>query len=141
MFQANCFTGFLLIDLFSRLFPAALVFLILIALSNYAMMFFSCWGLHTYGPWLSKYHKADLWLHRVLVSARKSTFTFFNATNSNIFFPRLCDLHCCFDCRFRMALPYTQHGQLLHPWSTWTLCLPTMQRCPQQRLPPFRWLF
>lgn len=50
-----------------RLFTAALVFLVLIAVSNYMMIFFSCWGLHTYGPWLNKYHKVDLWLHRVLV--------------------------------------------------------------------------
>lgn len=46
---------------------AALVFLILIALTNYIMIFFSCHGLHIYGAWLNKYHKLDLWLHRVLV--------------------------------------------------------------------------
>ena len=48
--------------------PAALAFLILIALTNYAVIFFSCHGLHNYGAWLNKYHKVDLWLHRVLVS-------------------------------------------------------------------------
>lgn len=48
--------------------PAALAFLILIALTNYIMIFFSCYGLHNYGAWLNKYHKVDLWLHRVLVS-------------------------------------------------------------------------
>lgn len=47
---------------------AALVFLILIALTNYAIIAFSCLGLHNYGAWLNKYHKADLWLIRVLVS-------------------------------------------------------------------------
>lgn len=52
--------------------PAALVFLILIALTNYIMIFFSCHGLHTYGAWLNKYHKVDLWLHRVLVSRGSS---------------------------------------------------------------------
>ncbi|XP_054479364.1 uncharacterized protein LOC129111094 [Anoplopoma fimbria] len=45
----------------------ALVFLILITLTNYVMIFFSCHGLHNYGAWLNKYHKVDLWLHRVLV--------------------------------------------------------------------------
>ncbi|XP_070784656.1 uncharacterized protein [Enoplosus armatus] len=50
-----------------KLMPAALAFLILIALTNYVVIFFSCHGLHNYGAWLSKYHKVDLWLHRVLV--------------------------------------------------------------------------
>nr|XP_046227984.1 uncharacterized protein si:ch211-161h7.5 [Scatophagus argus] len=50
-----------------RLMPAALVFLILIAFTNYIVIFFSCHGLHIYGAWLDKYHKVDLWLHRVLV--------------------------------------------------------------------------
>ncbi|RVE58815.1 hypothetical protein OJAV_G00197550 [Oryzias javanicus] len=50
-----------------RVMPAALAFLILIALTNYAVIFFSCWGLHKYGAWLNKYHKVDLWLHRVLI--------------------------------------------------------------------------
>lgn len=48
--------------------PAALAFLILITLTNYLMIFFSCHGLYNYGAWLNKYHKVDLWLHRVLVS-------------------------------------------------------------------------
>ncbi|XP_059182712.1 uncharacterized protein si:ch211-161h7.5 [Centropristis striata] len=47
--------------------PAALAVLILIALTNYLMIFFSCHGLHNYGAWLHKYHKVDLWLHRVLI--------------------------------------------------------------------------
>ncbi|XP_034562851.1 uncharacterized protein LOC117829331 [Notolabrus celidotus] len=46
---------------------AALVFLILIVLTNYAMIFFSCHGLQSYGAWLNKYHRVDLWLHRVLI--------------------------------------------------------------------------
>lgn len=50
-----------------KLMLIALVFLILIALTNYAMIIFSCHGLHSYGAWLNKYHKVDLWLHRVLV--------------------------------------------------------------------------
>ncbi|XP_018529170.1 uncharacterized protein LOC108881602 [Lates calcarifer] len=59
-------TGWLL--LWDRRFmSAALAFLILIALTNYAVIFFSCYGLHNYGAWLNKYHKVDLWLHRVLI--------------------------------------------------------------------------
>ncbi|XP_072235019.1 uncharacterized protein [Leuresthes tenuis] len=50
-----------------RSMVAALVFLILITLTNYAMIFFSCYGLKNYGAWLNKYHKVDLWLHRVLI--------------------------------------------------------------------------
>uniref|UniRef100_A0A3B3BJ39 Si:ch211-161h7.5 n=1 Tax=Oryzias melastigma TaxID=30732 RepID=A0A3B3BJ39_ORYME len=48
-------TGWLF--LWDRIMPAALAFLILIALTNYAVIFFSCWGLHKYGAWLDKYHK------------------------------------------------------------------------------------
>ncbi|XP_035512669.1 uncharacterized protein si:ch211-161h7.5 [Morone saxatilis] len=50
-----------------KLMAAALVFLILIASTNYLMIFFSCHCLNNYGAWLNKYHKVDLWLHRVLV--------------------------------------------------------------------------
>ncbi|XP_029314087.1 uncharacterized protein LOC115025763 [Cottoperca gobio] len=50
-----------------KLMAAALVFLILIALTNYLMIFFSCHGLHIYGAWLTTHHRVDLWLHRVLV--------------------------------------------------------------------------
>ncbi|XP_041824760.1 uncharacterized protein si:ch211-161h7.5 [Melanotaenia boesemani] len=46
---------------------AALVFLILVICTNYSMICFICHGLHTYGAWLKKYHKIDLWLFRVLV--------------------------------------------------------------------------
>ncbi|XP_026035047.1 uncharacterized protein LOC113028811 [Astatotilapia calliptera] len=45
----------------------ALVFLILIICTNYSMICFICHGIHVYGAWLNKYHKADLWLLRVLV--------------------------------------------------------------------------
>ncbi|XP_037312006.2 uncharacterized protein LOC119198682 [Pungitius pungitius] len=50
-----------------KLMGTALAFLILITLTNYALIFFSCHGLHNYGAWLSEYHKVDLWLQRVLV--------------------------------------------------------------------------
>ncbi|XP_062297919.1 uncharacterized protein LOC134002584 [Scomber scombrus] len=46
---------------------AALIFLILVICTNYLMISFICHGLHIYGPWLKKYHKADLWFLRVLV--------------------------------------------------------------------------
>ncbi|KAJ8272861.1 hypothetical protein GJAV_G00094290 [Gymnothorax javanicus] len=46
---------------------AALIVLVLIACTNYSMIFFCCHGLHSYGAWLSKYHRVDLWLFRVLV--------------------------------------------------------------------------
>lgn len=49
---------------------AALVFLILVICTNYSMVCFICHGLHIYGAWLNKYHKADLWLLRVLVSMK-----------------------------------------------------------------------
>ncbi|XP_038149570.1 uncharacterized protein LOC119788947 [Cyprinodon tularosa] len=54
--------------LWDRMFmPAALAFLILIALTNYVVIFFSCYGLSQYGAWLNKYHRVDLWLHRLLI--------------------------------------------------------------------------
>ncbi|XP_019727394.1 uncharacterized protein LOC109516984 [Hippocampus comes] len=46
---------------------AALVFLILVAGTNYGMISFACHGLHVYGAWLKEYHKVDLWLIRILV--------------------------------------------------------------------------
>ncbi|TSK98421.1 hypothetical protein Baya_5335 [Bagarius yarrelli] len=46
---------------------AALILLALVALTNYAMIFFSCLGLQKHGAWLNKYHKSDLWSVRILV--------------------------------------------------------------------------
>lgn len=120
LFQPHCFTVLIpLIHLYWRLFPAALVFLILIALSNYTMIFFSCWGLHTYGPWLSKYHKVDLWLHRVLVRVSKLMFRFITTTNTNHF---LAFVICCaaltagseWHCHIRNMDNCCIHGQLGH---------------------------
>ncbi|XP_073344172.1 uncharacterized protein [Pagrus major] len=54
---------------------AALVFLFLVICTNYSMLFFICHGLHIYGPWLKKYHKADLWLIRVLVQNGVMVYT------------------------------------------------------------------
>ncbi|XP_022065400.2 uncharacterized protein LOC110961910 [Acanthochromis polyacanthus] len=50
-----------------KIIVASLIFLILVASTNYGVIFFSCYGLHKYGAWLNKYHKVDLWLHRVLI--------------------------------------------------------------------------
>ncbi|CAL8294211.1 unnamed protein product [Lota lota] len=50
-----------------KLMIVAAVFLLLIAVTNYIMISFACRGLHVYGAWLSKYHRVDLWLHRVCV--------------------------------------------------------------------------
>ncbi|XP_061111962.1 uncharacterized protein si:dkey-29d8.3 [Conger conger] len=46
---------------------AALIVLAVIASTNYLLIFFCCHGLHSYGVWLSKYYRVDLWLFRVLV--------------------------------------------------------------------------
>lgn len=54
---------------------AAFVILALVALTNYAMIFFSCHGLNSYGAWLNKYHKVDLWLIRVMVQNGLAVYT------------------------------------------------------------------
>lgn len=55
-------------------------------------------------------------------------------------FPYL-SIFCCLFYRFRMVLPYMQHGQPLHPWLTWTLCWLMTPTCPRQTLPPSPSLF
>ncbi|KAG5268586.1 hypothetical protein AALO_G00214190 [Alosa alosa] len=52
-----------------------LVVLASVAFTNYAMIFFSCHGLKSYGAWLNKYHKVDLWLMRVLVQNAIGVYT------------------------------------------------------------------
>lgn len=64
-----CFSSVL--ACYYRMMIAALVFLLLVICTNYSMLCFICHGLHIYGAWLNKYHKADLWLLRVLVSMKK----------------------------------------------------------------------
>ncbi|KAL1006235.1 hypothetical protein UPYG_G00069580 [Umbra pygmaea] len=45
----------------------AFIILLLVTLTNYTMIFYSCHALHTFGAWLHKYHNMDLWLIRMLV--------------------------------------------------------------------------
>jgi len=54
---------------------AAMVFLVLVICTNYAVIGFSCHGLHVYGAWLNKYHKTELWLIRVLVQNGVAMYT------------------------------------------------------------------
>ncbi|CAJ1082133.1 uncharacterized protein LOC117829253 [Xyrichtys novacula] len=54
---------------------AAMVFLILVICTNYSMIFFICHGLHVYGPWLKKYHNADLWCYRMIVQNAVMVYT------------------------------------------------------------------
>lgn len=97
----------------------ALAFLILIALTNYVIIFFSCLGLRNYGAWLSKYHKVDLWLHRVVVS----TFTcYLPATSLNSIllsfsFGRY-PAHVSASKSFLLSLLQIQNGVAIY--ATWT---------------------
>lgn len=57
---------------------AGLVFLALIAVTNYGAVFFSCYSVDLYGPWLKQQHPRDLLLLRLLVQnglALYSTWT------------------------------------------------------------------
>lgn len=46
---------------------AALVVLIMIAVSNYGALFFCCFATDYYGLWLQTYHRKDLACLRILV--------------------------------------------------------------------------
>jgi hypothetical protein len=63
---------------------AALMFLLVVIVTNYAMMAFSCHGLHVYGAWLNKYHRVDLWLLRILVSGTTLKGLVFNKEQMSI---------------------------------------------------------
>ncbi|XP_062891300.1 uncharacterized protein LOC134338921 isoform X2 [Mobula hypostoma] len=58
---------YVLIGLCQRHIILALIFLALIAFTNYVVLFFCYRGLFTQGPWLQEYRKVDLWLVRILV--------------------------------------------------------------------------
>lgn len=113
-----------------RVMIAALIFLALIAFTNYLMIFLSCYGLKNYGAWLNKNHKVDLWCIRILVRCHCFSFIISNLKCVGRIFGGIIPkifclhkwkaLHLC--CRFRMALQHTRHGQLLPPCSTSLLC-------------------
>lgn len=50
-----------------RLLLPTLITSVLMMLTDYITLFFSCHGLKIYGAWLNKYHITDLWLFRILV--------------------------------------------------------------------------
>ncbi|XP_043082827.1 uncharacterized protein si:ch211-161h7.5 [Puntigrus tetrazona] len=54
---------------------AALIFLALIAFTNYLLIIFSCRGLKQHGAWLNKYHRVDLWCIRILVQNGIAIYT------------------------------------------------------------------
>ncbi|XP_067291538.1 uncharacterized protein si:ch211-161h7.5 [Pseudorasbora parva] len=54
---------------------ASLIFLALIAFTNYVMIFFTCHALKLHGAWLHKYHKVDLWCIRILVQNGIAVYT------------------------------------------------------------------
>lgn len=105
---------------------AALIFLALIAFTNYVVIIFTCHALKQYGAWLKKYHKVDLWCIRILV---RYHWNIAQQQLKNIM--QFLMLHLR-PCRFRMALQHTQHGQLLPPWSTSLLCWDMMLEWPNQ---------
>ncbi|KAA0704748.1 hypothetical protein E1301_Tti000937 [Triplophysa tibetana] len=58
----------------SEVMIAAVIFLALIAFTNYLTIFLSCHALKEYGAWLNKYHKVDLWCIRILVQNGIATY-------------------------------------------------------------------
>lgn len=84
----------------------ALVFLIVVALTNYVMIYYSCHSLHVYGAWLSKYHKVNLWLHRSLVREDISVY--------------ICDFLSRMQCDDGVCIcfPQVQNGFAIY--ATWT---------------------
>ncbi|KAK1884799.1 NAD kinase [Dissostichus eleginoides] len=63
----NCLNITWLFLLDRELLLPVLITSILMTLSYYLILFFSCYGLKIYGAWLNKYHNTDLWLIRILV--------------------------------------------------------------------------
>ncbi|XP_056307091.1 uncharacterized protein si:ch211-161h7.5 [Danio aesculapii] len=54
---------------------AALIFLALIAFTNYLLIIFTCHALKQHGSWLNKYHKVDLWCIRIMVQNGIAIYT------------------------------------------------------------------
>jgi hypothetical protein len=59
---------FFLFTVPDRHVTAALIVMATIAVTNYSVVFFSCYGLSVYGVWLSQNHPRDLWCIQLLVS-------------------------------------------------------------------------
>ncbi|XP_076600190.1 uncharacterized protein LOC143328766 [Chaetodon auriga] len=65
---------------------AALVVLVMIALSNYSALFFCCFATDRYGLWLQTYHRKDLACLRILVQNGLALYTTWTAIASLINF-------------------------------------------------------
>lgn len=65
---------------------AALVVLIMIAISNYSALFFCCFATDYYGLWLQTYHRKDLACLRILVQNGLALYTTWTAIASLINF-------------------------------------------------------
>ncbi|XP_064848543.1 uncharacterized protein LOC135558572 [Oncorhynchus masou masou] len=71
---------------------AALIVLGIIAVTNYSMIFFSCYGLNVYGAWLSQNQPRDLWCIRVLVQNGIALYTTWTTIATLINFTLVLDL-------------------------------------------------
>ncbi|XP_070830782.1 uncharacterized protein [Chaetodon trifascialis] len=65
---------------------AALVVLVMIAVSNYSALFFCCFATDRYGLWLQTYHRKDLACLRILVQNGLALYTTWTAIASLINF-------------------------------------------------------
>lgn len=65
---------------------AALVVLIMIAITNYSALFFCCYATDYYGLWLQTYHLKDLYLLRILVQNGLALYTTWTSIASLINF-------------------------------------------------------
>lgn len=74
------------LSLSCRLMLAALVVLIMIAITNYSALFFCCFATDYYGLWLQTYHRKDLACLRVLV--RQTAFIQHTADKESLTFLR-----------------------------------------------------
>lgn len=58
-----------------RLMLAALVVLVLIAVTNFAALFYCCYATDYYGLWLQTFHRKDLYCLRILVMPQSRVVT------------------------------------------------------------------
>ncbi|XP_013995422.1 uncharacterized protein [Salmo salar] len=71
---------------------AALIVMATIAVTNYSMVFFSCYGLSIYGAWLSQNHPRDLWCIQLLVQNGIALYTTWTTIATLINFTLVLDL-------------------------------------------------